>query len=200
MEDHGHSQCRVYETKPNKNSEGRRKTATGHNYEKGSPLALSENSGSNVSGSISENQSPEIFSYLSEMLPCDSADLSGNKLTVTIDVSKIIVTAMDNGNFSIESFVDAELVQADENISCSELIKWLFTICDQIQTKVATLMPSPCSHVRSKTPSNRLRICRVVEANPIGFCRYICISFSSVSIPACCQSILDEFLISSANN
>jgi hypothetical protein len=120
-----------------KNSEGRRKTETGHNWEGGSPLALNEDSGSNSTGSLAENSTPETLAYLAEMLPVDAAEIEGNKLTLTITSATIIVTAQATGNFSVQSFVDGELVQQNENIPAGDLVRWLFNISDQIQKRAA---------------------------------------------------------------
>jgi hypothetical protein len=112
-----------------KTSEGKRKSAIAHNFEKGSPLALSESSGS--------NEINQTLSYLAEMLPADNAEIEGDTLTVAIDCVKIIITQQDDRNFSIQSYVDAEKVQESENLSTSDLIKWAFSICGQIQSRCA---------------------------------------------------------------
>lgn len=119
-------------------SEGKRKSAIGHNFEKGSPLAL-ENYDSNLTGSLSENQSPEIlFNYLAEMLPVDKAEiLDGKILGIAVDDVKIFVLA-NNGGFTVKSVNGAgELVQDSENFSTGDLIKFLFSVCDGQQKRAA---------------------------------------------------------------
>lgn len=107
-------------------SEGRRKSAIGHNYEGGSPLALGESNAGN-----------QTLEYLAEMLPVDSSELAGNKLTVTIDSASLVATVQPNGNFGLQTFVAGELIQAHENISAADLIKLSFQICGFIQSKIA---------------------------------------------------------------
>jgi hypothetical protein len=86
---------------------------------------------------ISEDQSPEIFEYLAEVLPVDSADIQGEKLTLEISLVTITVSQGENGNFSIFTQIDGETVQQSENISAGDLVKWLFSTCEEIQTRVA---------------------------------------------------------------
>lgn len=122
-----------------KNSEGKRKSALNQNCEKGSPLTL-ENSGSQASGSISENQSPKIlFDYLADMLPVDNAEiLDGNVLGLEIVGCRIFVMA-DNGAFTVKTVNgNGELIQQSENVSVADLITFLFSVCDQLQ-KLETL-------------------------------------------------------------
>jgi hypothetical protein len=122
------------ETRPNKNSEGRRASRIGHNFEGGSPLALSEQSGS--------AHPSQMYSYLSEMLPVDSADVEGNKLALESHGVSIVVTGQADGNFSIQSSIDGEVIQQSENVSAGDLIRWLFFISDAIQKRAEQNQPS----------------------------------------------------------
>lgn len=107
-------------------SEGKRKSAIGHNYEGGSPLSLGE--------STADNQTLE---YLAEMLPVDSSELAGSKLTVSIDSTSLVATVQPNGNFTLQTFVAGELILENENIPAADLIKLAFQICGFIQSKIA---------------------------------------------------------------
>lgn len=107
-------------------SEGKRKSAIAHNYEGGSPLALGESTGDN-----------QTLEYLAEMLPCDSTEIDGGKLAVTIESASLIATVQPNGNFALQTFVAGELVLENENIPASDLIKLTFQICGHIQSKIA---------------------------------------------------------------
>jgi hypothetical protein len=107
-------------------SEGNKKSAIRHNYEGGSPLNLSENSGGN-----------QTLEYLAEMLPVDSAEINGGKLVVTIESASLVATVQPNGNFALNTFVAGELILENENLPASDLIKLAFQICGYTQSKIA---------------------------------------------------------------
>jgi hypothetical protein len=110
-----------------KRSEGKKKSAIAHNFENGSPLSLGENS---TAGN-------ETLSYLAELLPCDSAEIEGNKLTVTADAVSIVITQQGGDKFSVQSFVGGDPASDVSNIGAAETIKLCFQICGMVQSKVA---------------------------------------------------------------
>lgn len=121
-----------------KNSEGQKVSAIRHPYAGNSPLALSENSGSSAIGSLAENEAAEVFTQLAEKLPVDGSEILDEKtLVLTTDCVSIFVTAQDDGNFSTHTEIDGETIQETENVPLGDLTKWLFTVCDGVQNKVA---------------------------------------------------------------
>jgi hypothetical protein len=83
-----------------------------------------------------------MYSYLSEMLPVDSADVEGNKLALESHGVSIVVTGQADGNFSLHSSIDGEVIQQSENVSAGDLIRWLFFIADAIQKRAEQNQPS----------------------------------------------------------
>jgi hypothetical protein len=76
------------------------------------------------------------------MLPVDSADVEGNKLALESHGVSIVVTGQADGNFSIQSSIDGEVIQQSENVSAGDLIRWLFFIADAIQKRAEQNQPS----------------------------------------------------------
>lgn len=126
--------------KEKKTSEGRRASKIDHNYAGGSPLALSEDSGSNSisTGSLAENETVNALTQLAEKLPVDDFEIVDDKfLGLKIDCVSVFVMAQKDGNFATKAVVDGEVVQQSDNIPLGDLTKWLFTICDNVEKRAA---------------------------------------------------------------
>jgi len=121
-----------------KHSEGKKKSAIAHNFESGSPLSLGESTAGN-----------ETLFYLQEMLPCDSAEIEGSKLTVTADAVAIVVTQNGGDKFSVQSFVGGEPVSDASNIGAAETIKLCFQVCGLAQSKAAEIDDTGADDVSS---------------------------------------------------
>ena len=124
-----------------KNSEGRRKTETGHNFEKNSPLALTEDETDKEIENLESNLPAYLvtFEYLKEMLPMQADDIcidENGMLVLYFDDAKVEVTATEE-TFKVQTFIGGELNTSTEKIGGETLYKFLFSLAEKLNATKA---------------------------------------------------------------
>ena len=114
--------------------EGRKKSRLSEPFGRDPLGAKERRSISEVSGS---SDAPQVLEYLAEMLPVDSAEIIGGELVLRIAAVEIRIVSGASENFSIQSFVDGEPVQANDNVTAGNLVRWAFEIVGKIQSRAA---------------------------------------------------------------
>jgi hypothetical protein len=131
--------------RPNKRSEGRRKTETGHNYAGGSPLALNESGSSSQLGSREEIQErnvirmpygAELFQHLGEVLPVSEDEMfiddAGN-FNVVVDPVRMRIIPKGINLYDIETFIGDDREPEQVQLSYGDTIQWAFDLFSAVE-------------------------------------------------------------------